>query len=365
MDRVHSNPDEGPEHTNIISHPHRDSFRNRQLSLFQAILCNTEEEHERISHTIELWDALPKYCISRQRMHQRRDRGILPTVQRPFEYRGRAYTMVLRPARLTARNGQDKEFYPSAREELVEDVLRKIAIEQDAGFLCEQRHKGSGFGVTFTLRAVRRELARHGHTLSHREIVEALDVMARCSIEIHAADGTAEYQGSILAGVSRVSRTRYRDDPDARWDAWFSPLAAHSLPALAYRQYDYARMMSLGPQLARWLHKRLAHTYLNASLANPYALRFSTVRRDSGLLEYGRQRDGIAKLDAAFDELCKARILLSVAKAQETGPRGGILDVLYMLIPSPQFVAQVKAANKRHGGARVIELPPPDHPPER
>jgi hypothetical protein len=32
-------------------------FANAQLSLFQKVLCNTEEEKERFSNAIDLWDS--------------------------------------------------------------------------------------------------------------------------------------------------------------------------------------------------------------------------------------------------------------------------------------------------------------------
>ena len=41
-------------------------FENVQLNLFQNFLCNTEEERERFSNAIDLWDSVPRYSVSRQ-----------------------------------------------------------------------------------------------------------------------------------------------------------------------------------------------------------------------------------------------------------------------------------------------------------
>lgn len=326
-----------------IKQPSLESFSAKQLSLFQSFLCNSEAERDNLSNTIELWDGVPKYFVSRQEMTKRRERGILPTIDREFEYRSRIFNVKVRPARLTDEGGNDKEFYPSAREELVEDALRKIAAEQHYGFLEKQES-----GVVFTLHILRRELQRRGHTLSYQEVTESLDVMAGCRIEIIAADGSGDYKSPILAGLMRVSRHHYREDPKARWVAYFNPLVTRSIQALNFRQYDYHTMMSHTTQIARWMHKRMAHNYVNASIMQPYTILFTTVQRDSGLLEYTRNRDAIRKLEDALEELKDKGVLMFFKKEERTGERGRILDVCYTITPDPKFVKQIKAANKRH-----------------
>jgi hypothetical protein len=326
-----------------IKQPSPESFGANQLSLFQSFLCNSDAARDNLSNTIELWDGVPKYFVSRQEMTKRRERGLLPTIDRDFEHRGRFFTVKVRPARLTDEDGNDKEFYPSAREELVEDALRKIAAEQHHGFLDAQES-----GAVFTLHMLRRELQRRGHTLSYQEVVESLDIMAGCRIEIIAADGAGDYKSPILAGLLRVSRHHYREDPKARWVAHFNPLVTRSIQALNFRQYNYHTMMSHTTQLARWVHKRMAHNYVNANLMQPYTILFTTVQRDSGLLEYARTRDAIRKLDESLEELKEKKVLMLFSKEDRKGERGRILDVAYTITPDPVFVGQVKAANKRH-----------------
>jgi len=327
--------------------PSEAAFTGKQIKLFQSFLCNSESARDKLSNTIELWDGVPKYSISRQDMNKLRDsKGFLPTIERDFHYGGCAFTVKLRPARITDEEGNDKEFYPSAREEIVEDALRKIAAEQGHGFLAGQES-----GVMFTLHLLRKELKRRGHALSYQEIIESLDVMTGCRIEIAAADGSGDYKSPILTDLMRVSRKKYLEDPQARWLVHFSPLVARSIHMLTYRQYDYHTMMSHTTQLARWLHKRLAHNYVNASITQSYTILFSTIRRDSALLEYNRLRDAVRKLDNALVELQEHHILLTFQKEERTGERSKILDVSYALTPHPQFVSQIKAANKRQNDA--------------
>jgi len=47
-----------------------------------------------------------------------------------FQHRGETYKVTIRPARLTGRDGMDKEYYPGPREELVEEALRKLACDR-------------------------------------------------------------------------------------------------------------------------------------------------------------------------------------------------------------------------------------------
>jgi hypothetical protein len=86
---------------------------------------------------------------------------------------------------------------------------------------------------------------------------------------------------------------------------------------------------------------------------NAFEMRYSTIRRDSHLLErYARPRDAIAVLEEAFQELKERDVLLSVDRHDSLGTRGKLLDVTFNLLASPRFVADVKAANKRLHDAR-------------
>ena len=109
--------------------------------------------------------------------------------------------------------------------------------------------------------------------------------------------------------------------------------------------------MSHSAQLSRWLHKRLAHNYTNANLMQPYRILYSTLKRDSGLLEYKDYRQGVHKLDKALGELQNHHVLTVFEKEVRRGARNKILDAIYILTPHPQFVQKVKAANKRQRDA--------------
>src|SRR5215475_4596415 len=61
-----------------------------QLGLFQTFL--PEEEEEKYSNTIELYDAVPKYFTNARAMASLRESGkYLPILDREFEHRGEVY----------------------------------------------------------------------------------------------------------------------------------------------------------------------------------------------------------------------------------------------------------------------------------
>jgi hypothetical protein len=329
------------------SPPTQDSFSGVQLSLFQTFLCNTEDERDKLSNTIEFWDGVPKYFVSRKEMNTLRTKdGFLETVKRDFQHGGRSFTVKIRPARVTDDQGVEREFYPSSREELVEDALRKIAADQSYGFY-EDWADSRRSGVVFSLHMLRKELSRRGHTLSFQQAKEALYVLADAGIEIVTADGKSIFKSPILPTLAGVSRIDLQNDPQARWYADFCPLVTESIRAMTYRQYDYHTMMQHSSQLARWMHKRLSHNYTNAGYMAPYECLFSSVKRDSGLLEYQRDRDAVRKLDEAMEELQDKDVLIDFDRQEHRGARNRILDVKYTLKAHPDFVKQVKAANKR------------------
>ncbi len=55
----------------------------------------------------------------------------LPVITREFQHKGNSYQVEIRPARITYKNRKEKEkeFYPTYREELIEEALRKIACD--------------------------------------------------------------------------------------------------------------------------------------------------------------------------------------------------------------------------------------------
>lgn len=339
--------------------PKESDFQSVQLDLFRNFLCNTDDERERLSNTFDLWDSVPRYSISRQAMDKMRKASAFPQLMNiAFNYRSRALKVIIQPAWIADKDNKIIGYYPSANEELIEDALRKIATEQDHGYFDKPNYRS---GVVFTLHMLRQELKKRGHTRSYQEIFLSLKILARSSIEITTTDGKDGEGFTVnpyFSGLSAVSRAKLADDPDAKWIVQFHPLVTQSIDSVKYRQFNYAQMMSHSTQLARWLHKQLSLKFTFASMLTTFEMRFTTIKRDSALLEhYSQLRQAVVAVDAAFEELTKGGVLAVVKKNEIRGARAKLEDVIYTLTASREFIGQMKAANKRQSLALEEPIP--------
>ena len=121
---------------------------------------------------IELYDAVPKYFSDPKLMASlRKDGKFLLALKREFEHKGERYTLYIRPARIIYKNGDQKEYSPRPREELVEEALRKIACDRLKGVYLDD-----GAGVQFTLYELKKELRERGHDINSVDLVESLKI---------------------------------------------------------------------------------------------------------------------------------------------------------------------------------------------
>src|SRR5215813_4364372 len=130
----------------------------QQLSLFQTFLS----ADERYSNTIDLYDAIPKYFPKKRLKKERVEGMFLPMLKREFEYKGERFVVKITSAKLETREGE-RDFYPSHREELVEEALRKIASTRLNGIFLNNIA-----GMQFTRHWFRLMSYAHEHNISGR-----------------------------------------------------------------------------------------------------------------------------------------------------------------------------------------------------
>ena len=319
-------------------------FQPDQLSLFQTFL----PDEAKYSNTIELYDAIPKYFTNKRQMAKWREgpegrKIYLPTLEREFKYRDETYKLEISPARVRDSEGTIREYYPSEQEEIVEEALRKLACDSLNGVYLD-----SGAGVQFTMYELREELHKRKHAMSHNELRRSLLICRSTGIYIEKSNGEKILNSSIFPTVIISNRKEWNADPkSARCYIQFNPLVTASIEALTYRQFDYETLMGYSYQLSRWFHKRLYHNFVNAGLLTSYGLLFSTIKRDSGMLNNTRISQDIKYLERTFEELSDKNIIYGFDKEVRRGRNNQIDDVLYTLKPSLNFVGEMKRANKR------------------
>ena len=347
-----------------LQHLSNGAFDNPSLQLVQDFLANSSDERDRLSNAIDLWDSIPRYALSRKKQAEiRLPDGFLPIRKIDFYYRGKAYIAQIRPARIEARDkngkltGKTIEYYPSAREELIEHALRKLATEKYAGFFDQPNHSS---GVTFSLHRLRQELAAQGHAMTYYGLAEGLDILHYSYISIVDPESDINNPNLIsqpyLPMLAKVSKKGRSIDPEAKWFVQFHSLITDSINQITYRQFNYRRLMNCTTQLARWLVSQLVLKYTQASLSNNFEMKLTTIKRDSGLLSgYKRTRDSVVVLDEAWNEVIKLSAIHSLHKFEQRGLRGQLDDVIYTLFPSAEFCAEQKAANRRLNDAKILE----------
>jgi hypothetical protein len=315
-----------------------------QLSLFGEFL--PPEARDSYSNTLELYDAIPKYFSSKKSMAELRQDGIfLKSLKRRFRHRDDYFELVIKPARVMDKDGQEKEYYPSHQEEIVEEALKKLACDRLNGVFLNDTA-----GVQFTLYELDWELRRQGHAMKWADLITSLEICRGAGIEVIGPEGKVEVKSSIFPVVALVNRAEWQQNPkQVRCYVQFNPLVTYSINKLAFRQFDYVTYMQLKNHLARWLFKHLSHYYIQASWDAPYTILHSTIVDNSYLVNNARTRDQVRYVCEAFDELKgKVDVISQYHKKLIAGPRKKIEDVKYELMPSLAFISQIKKANRRH-----------------
>jgi hypothetical protein len=334
----------------------RQVARIPQLDMFDSLLP-AERSHP-YSNSFALYDLAPKYVFHAE---VRENGKYLPIISRPFEYGGASYEVEVRPARIKI-DGAEKEYYPGEREQVVEEALRRIAIERRRTTTIDD-----SVGIRFSLYELRQELIRVGHAMPICDIKEAIEVAHLSNVVIRKFGGSQPMVSATIFPLRGVNEVQPNGDMISY--VTFNPLVTEAIRSLDFRLINYELSMSLANSVARWLHKRLSHCYVQAnSSAGTYNINATTIMRDSGMGSYTRERDAFRTIERAVAEL-KAKGVLTTYKATDVrGPRQRLTEVKYLLFPSPAFADEMKKANwagKKLDEARAGHLKVVDNPPQR
>lgn len=320
-----------------------------QLAFFRLLL----PEERQFSNTIELYDFIPKYVWGKVERVQGK---FLDALEREFECRGRRYTVQISPAKIKEKNGAIRDYYPSKREELVEDALRKLASEGQGMFLDDQ------VGVTFSLHQVQQELKNNGHSFSKDEIKDALMICAQANLVVTSKeDGVKVLVSGLFSTLGLQTRDEWKKQGQKTLAfVRFNPLVTASIKNRSFRLFNYEISMAYTSTIARQLHKRLAHHYTQASVVHPYTILLTTIIRDFGLTLYDKLPNNLRDVLKALDEMKEKEVLLdyTVEKVFDDGPRNKLRDAKITLTPHPRFSSEVIQANKRQQGELNRALPP-------
>jgi len=307
-----------------------------QMSLFQII--EPPGKKDEYSNTIEIYDALPKYVWDQKREQEDLSNAI---ITRQCTIRRQLFTVKIKPAIIEKEDGRAVLIYAGAREEILEDALRKLAVSGN-GHIIEGKA-----GVMFTLYKLQQELSRMGHGYNLNEIKEAIQVCRGATLECISSDGEAFISSSFFPMVGLTTRGEFRKKGgNARCYVQFNPLVNESILNLTFRQYNYRIGMEIRSPLARYIYKRMSHYWTQASPDAPYTPSLISFLKQSPRELSPRMPENVRAMKLALDILIKQEVI-SDYEANQVKDGRKVIDVRYVIRPHENFVKQVMASNKR------------------
>ncbi|MFL1449237.1 replication protein [Pseudomonas tritici] len=318
--------------------------KSPQLALFE-LLDSSESDY---SNTIELYDALPKYVWANTELDLREN----SVITRQLKSRGAVYTIKIKPAVVERKNEKGETvsvmLYPGSREEIVEEALRKIAVNGNAFESSEDKD----VGVYFTISQLRKELAKTKHTYSSQEVHEALDVMSSSLLEVSTGSGKGRnsYRGTLLPKLATTSREDYLSDGSMRCFATFHPLVTLGVKTQAFRMYDYSISMGLKSDLARYIYKRISHYWTQASLNHPYQPKLVSFLEQSPRGLSVRMKDNMRAMRTALTSLADQSVIIpgwNELIIKDEHDKRVTKDIQFEIFPHDNFIKHMMRANKK------------------
>ncbi len=303
----------------------------------------------RFTNTVDLWDIAPRFVFYTDK-DARAAGKYLSSVEREFLHGGKAYRLILKPARIR-RDGREIEEYPGEREQLVEEVIRKLAVEPGRLRLRDRDQ----VAMSFSLYEIREELARRNHSFRTAEIKEALQILRHAEIEISRVDAGANGSDDVtsIVATSTFPQITFREKGKELSESsiQFNWFVAQALKHLRFRLMNYEVVMTLRDPIARWLYKRLHHEAVyGPGRLEVQEITAAEIHRDCGLADRARFRDVLRRIGRSV-ELLKAEGILADYEGTDilersTGrPRKA--DVRYTIRLSPAFLDQASLAQAR------------------
>ncbi len=321
-----------------------EQYKPVQMELFEALL----PEDKNLSSTIEFYDFCPKYVY--WRIERLQDK-FLDRIEREFECRGSGYRLSVDPAKVKDSDGVVRDYFPGVAEELVEDALRKLAVDGHGLFLDDQA------AVTFTLYELQQELAKTGHTYSLEQIKKALMVCIGTTIHITTQNGETVFSDHLFETVGLNTREDWKGQGEkTKAFVRFNSLVTKSFKEGSWRQYNYELSMGFKHVVSRQLHKRMSHNFTQANLAANYTISLSTMLRDFGLTTYNYMRDNLRYVKKALDEMVEKQVIRSyeIKNVYDSGRKNKLVDALIEIKPDLNFAGQTIKANVKQRDVKML-----------
>ncbi|MDX2225614.1 MAG: hypothetical protein SFY92_00725 [Verrucomicrobiae bacterium] len=309
----------------------------RQTDFFQGWFGKNDE-----SRTVDIYDAATRFFEGKPHEMQVTE----------FKFKNRSLRAVVRCAEIA------KGVYrlPGAREELVERVLRKLAVEQSSlnvgaetqsYFVC----------VNTTLYRIRKELVAVGHGYKIAEIKEALYILSLASLEL-LAEGKYNRIGHHQTYINLAYNYQNGDDSgkSSTVRVSFHSLIGEAIKNQAYFPINHTKLCSLKMPLARWLATRINHNYRQATghdhfKQTGFHISLETIIREAPVAPLKQFRNYLVTVQKALKELQDSGYLHPIQAYKEdlryieTGKRPKLSGAVWTLYVSRAFADEIAKGN--------------------
>ncbi|MBQ4814047.1 replication initiation protein [Pseudoalteromonas luteoviolacea] len=300
------------------------------------------------SNTLEIYDLAGKFTYDKHNKYLVSATAEETAFTRLTNYKDMELKVSVTAANIerTSNGKKQRTFvFPGAREEIIEDVLRKLATERraEAYKATTGTNAGSKFvGIAFTLYEVYEELKRVGKSYSYSEIKEALHVLNRSILSIQSIDNSIDLSAPFFPFM--VISEKGSNAEDTRSFVCFHPMVTDAILTLNFRRYNYTKALEFKRHYTRLTYKRLCHRWIQAAPGKPYTILLSTLinaMKDP----YPNLFQDKALFKKVMEDLVNADVLERFEmSAKKEGKK--ITDWRFDLYASNAFAKQVAANNK-------------------
>ena len=299
------------------------------------------------SNTLEIYDLAGKFLYDKHNKYLRSASAEETEFTRLTSYRDVELKISVTAANIErTKNGKRERVFvfPGAREEIIEDVLRKLATERRAQAYEATTGSNAGtkfVGIAFTLYEIYEELKRVGKSYSYAEIREALEIMNRSNLAIQSLDNSIDLSAPFFPIKAIADKANKKDTKSF---VCFHPMVTDAILTLNFRRLNYAKALSFKRHYTRLTYKRLSHRWIQASPGKPYTILLSTLIK-AMKDPYKNTYQDKALFKDVMDDLVNEDVLERYEMvAKKEGKK--IIDWRFELYASNTFAKQIAANNK-------------------
>jgi hypothetical protein len=264
---------------------------------------------------------------------------------------GVPYRLTLEPAYIEMGDGSLRAKLPGAKEELIEFIIYKLAVESGYFYNADGANKATdNFVLLTSLYKIHQELKKRGKqraktkSYSYAQIREALLVLSKTKLHLKSEKGDSDLVFSLISDFGFFNNNSQDDPEGSRATLYikFNSLISKSILARNWRQMDYETVIEDHNYLSRRLRKLLALKFTYAAPNKSFNINLSTLIENSGISLYDRMSDNLKYVEAVLrgmsDIVERFTIVKSFAVHPETR-RGRVLaDAKIVIWPTRRFV---------------------------